>query len=73
MTSSIESIVDTRTIDLDESIADKRTVDLDQVFIEIGDFGLFQVFIYALITVPVLLVSWFTFEFVFTAGNLDYR
>lgn len=56
-----------------DSGVDKKTIDLDKIFIEIGDFGLFQMFIYALICMPVLLISWFTFEFVFTAGSLDYR
>ncbi|KAJ6636136.1 Organic cation transporter-like protein [Pseudolycoriella hygida] len=55
------------------STDDKKTVDLDKIFVEIGDFGLFQIFIYALISMPVLLISWFTFEFVFTAGRLEYR
>lgn len=58
---------------IDLPVDKKAAIDLDKIFIEIGDFGLFQMFIYALICMPVLLISWFTFEFVFTAGGLDYR
>lgn len=58
---------------MDQSSANKKTVDLDSIFIEIGDFGLFQICIYALLCMPVILISWFTFEFVFSAGSLDYR
>lgn len=58
---------------IDQSSDNKKIVDLDAIFIEIGDFGLFQICIYALICMPVVLISWFTFEFVFTAGGLEYR
>lgn len=55
------------------SSANNKPIDLDSIFIEIGDFGLFQICIYALICMPVVLISWFSFEFIFTAGRLDYR
>ncbi|XP_049544767.1 organic cation transporter protein-like isoform X1 [Anopheles darlingi] len=51
----------------------EESIELDQVLSEIGQFGPFQVWQYALMILPIMLNAFFTFSYVFTAGNMDYR
>lgn len=47
--------------------------ELDAILQELGQFGKFQVKNYILIAIPIALTACFSLNYIFTAGQLDYR
>lgn len=47
--------------------------DLDTILQELGQFGKFQVKNYVLIAIPIALTACFSLNYIFTAGQLEYR
>lgn len=54
--------------------SEEKVDDLEYILEDIGGtFGRFQIFNYALFAVPLLLSNGYTFDYVFTTLDLDYR